>query len=230
MTHHHLFCLRECVRARRHTTSCPTHDCPGCLPRTAEHGHLCGPCHRHLQLMLTDAPHIAAWLTVHLPRGNGSQVRTDAELRHGTTAPPAPIDLDVLELTHLWATSLWGWADELADEHHLRRPDPTINACAAFLLRWQTTIEASPWVDAFYDELVDITRDSHHHTPWAPELRRVHGIPCPECHTCALVVYGGQSDVTCQECRLTIPEHRYGIWTRMLAHEHHHNTTRANAR
>lgn len=219
------YCARGCVRARRHATTCTDTTCKGCQPRQAQHGRLCWPCHRHLELMLTDAPAIVAWLNAHLARGTGGKARNDAEMRRGTTAPPAPADLDVIELTDTWHASLWGWATELADEHQLQRPDSNPADCATFLRRWLTTVETSAWVDDLYDELVWLTRDSHNHTPWAPEVRRVHGIPCPECHTCALVVYGGQSDVTCQECRLVIPEARYGIWTRMLADEHRATAT-----
>jgi hypothetical protein len=221
MTEAITWCTRGCVRARRHATTCADTDCTGCQPRQAEHGALCWPCHRHLELMLTDAPHVAAWLHVHLPRGTTGKARNDAEQRQGTKAPPAPVDLDVIELTDRWAVSLYGWADNLADDQHLtHRPGTTVSESSAFLLRWLTTVEHATWVTDLYDELVDLTRDSHQHVPWAPEVRRVHGIPCPECHTCALVVYGGQADVTCQQCRLVIPEARYGIWTRMLADEH----------
>lgn len=221
MTQAITYCLRGCVRARRHASECADPDCRGCQDRQASYGLLCWPCHRQLQLMLTDAPGIVAWLDVHVPRGTAqSKARNDAEMRRGTTAPPIPLDLDVLELAETWTASLCGWADELADEHNLTRPAHRPIDCAAFLRRWLTTVESSTWVDALYDELTQLTRDSHNHTPWAPEVRRVHGIPCPECHTCALVVYGGQEDVTCQECRLVIPEARYGIWTRMLAAEH----------
>ena len=215
------YCARECVRARRHLPACADTDCKGCQPRQAEHGRLCWPCHRHLEMMLTDAPAIVAWLRVHLPRGTGGKARNDAEMRSGTKAPPTPVDLDVIELTETWTASLWGWATNLTEDNHLTTtPGTDVEDNAKLLLRWLPTIERAGWVEYLYEELVWLTRDSHGHTPWSPEVRRVHGIPCPECHTCALVVYGGQADVTCQECRLVIPHHRYGIWTRMLADEH----------
>lgn len=218
------YCVRGCARARRHASDCTAAEgeCRGCQPRQAEHGLLCWPCHRRLELMLTDAPGIVAWLAVHLPRGTSNgKARNDAEMRHGTTAPPAPVDLDVIELTDTWKASLWGWATNLTEDNNLTtKPDTDATANAKLLLTWLPTIERADWVPYLYEELEWLTRDSHNHTPWAPEVRRVRGIPCPECHTCALVVYGGQADVTCQECGLVIPHHRYGIWTRMLADEH----------
>ena len=42
-------CIRACIAPRRHVfvdgegRACPD-DCPGCLPRLAEYGHLCHAC------------------------------------------------------------------------------------------------------------------------------------------------------------------------------------------
>ncbi len=225
MTQTITYCARGCVRARRHLPDC-TGDCPGCQPRQTETGHLCWPCHRRLEVMLIDAPTIVAWLDIHLPRGTARGARTDAELRRGkNAAPPSPLDLEVLDLLHTWRVTLTGWTDNLCDDRALRGPDDRApSSTAKFLRKWLTTVETLEWVTDLYDELADLTRLTHAHTPWAPEVRRVRGIPCPECHSTALVVYGGQTDVTCAECRLVIPESRYGIWTRMLADEHRART------
>lgn len=224
-----LHCARGCTRARRHRTDCiEPDDCRGCQPRPSEHGQLCAACHQRLLMLLTDAPNVAAWLHAHLPHGTSRRPRTDAELRQGTKEPPAPADLAVIELVDTWRAVLAGWVDNLCADRNLTGPTnqleptkpPSMAERAKFLLVWLSIIETLPWLLDMFDELADLTRESHGHTPWSPEVRRVYGIPCPECHTCALVVYGGQSDVTCQHCRMVIPQARYGIWTRMLADEH----------
>lgn len=42
-------CVRGCTMPRQHYSDCADEDCRGCLPRRAEHGHLCQPCHRRLR-------------------------------------------------------------------------------------------------------------------------------------------------------------------------------------
>jgi hypothetical protein len=80
-------------------------------------------------------------------------------------------------------------------------------------------IEASDFTKDLWEELAHVTSEAHALAPWRPELRRVEGIPCPECHNCALVIFGGEEDVSCLECRLIIPKERYLIWTRIAAAE-----------
>lgn len=64
-------CARGCTRARQHVTDCPDRDaCDGCLPRDAEHGRLCPPCHQRLVQWITDAP--AQVHLLHLVVGKGS--------------------------------------------------------------------------------------------------------------------------------------------------------------
>jgi Zn ribbon nucleic-acid-binding protein len=38
------------------------------------------------------------------------------------------------------------------------------------------------------------------------------GAPCPHCHCQALVTYGGDDHVTCQECKAIIGPQEYAIW------------------
>lgn len=220
MTETVTYCVHECLTKRRHVSTCEDADCRGCLPRQAEHGRLCWPCHRRLELMLTDAPTVVAWIHVHLPRGTSRPVKNDAEMRRGTKHPPAPIDFEVLDLEDQWRASLSGWVGELCEENHLTGPgDREPDTCARFLLTWLSTVETSEWVDALFEELAWLTTDSHAQAPWRPEMRRVKGVPCPECNQCTLAIFGGESDVSCLECRAIIPENRYGIWVQIAAEE-----------
>ena len=109
---------------------------------------------------------------------------------------------------------------ELCEEQHLIGPDRRDpESCARFLLTWLSTVERQAWVEALFEELAWLTTDSHAQAPWRPEMRRVSGIPCPGCGQCSLVVFGGESDVTCLDCREIIPESRYGIWVQIAAEE-----------
>jgi len=45
-------CTRGCTRARQHVSDCPDEECRGCLPREAEYGLLCFPCHSRLRNLL----------------------------------------------------------------------------------------------------------------------------------------------------------------------------------
>lgn len=51
------YCARGCITPRRHATDCPDRDtCDGCLPRPAEHGALCHPCHTRLDNLIKAIP------------------------------------------------------------------------------------------------------------------------------------------------------------------------------
>ncbi len=71
------YCIRGCVRARKHGPSCPGDECSGCLPRDAEFGWLCYGCHKRLVDLLGNiAGQIALLLAM-----------ADARGEHEMTAP-----------------------------------------------------------------------------------------------------------------------------------------------
>lgn len=213
-------CVRECSYRNRHLDDCDKADCRGCLPRRADHGHLCWPCHRRLELILTDMPNVAAWLDVHLPAGQRSSAKQDWE-RSGTQEyPPPPIDLGIHDVIGDIHAKLKGWVELLTERFELHGPDHAdIASTSTYLLTHIDRVESSDFTKDLWEELATVTSEAHALAPWRPELRRVEGIPCPECHNCALVIFGGEEDVSCLECRLIIPKERYLIWTRIAAAE-----------
>lgn len=215
-------CVRGCLAPRRHLDECDDEACCGCRPAEAKHGRLCWNCHRRLELMLTDAPTVVDWLNTHLARGTARPAKNDAEIRRSSGDQPLPLDLGILDLVDTWEQALTGWVDSLceATDPPLTGPaehDP--RSCARFLLTWLSTAEDQDWTEDFWIELADLTSDSHAAAPWRPTMRRVQGVPCPRCNSTSLVVFGGESDVTCLDCRETVPESRYGIWTKIAAQE-----------
>lgn len=215
-------CVRGCLDPHRRSGECGTEGCRGCAPAQAKHGRLCWNCHRRLELMLTDAPTVVGWLHAHLPRGTARPAQNDAEIRRASGEQPVPLDLGIFDLVDTWEQVLTGWVDSLceATTPNLVGPDGhDPHTCARFLLTWVGTCEDQDWTEDFWVELADLTRDSHAAAPWRPTMRRVDGVPCPRCNATSLVVFGGESDVTCLECRETVPEQRYGIWVRIAAEE-----------
>lgn len=215
-------CVRGCPAPHRRRGECGTNDCRGCEPAQARYGRLCWNCHRRLELMLVDAPTVVDWLNAHLPRGTARPAKNDAELRRASGDQPLPLDLGVLDLVDTWEQALTGWVDSLCESTQPPLTGPAEHdprTCAGFLLTWLSTVEDRDWTEDLWVELADLTRDSHALAPWRPTMRRVDGVPCPRCNQCSLVVFGGESDVTCLECRETVPEHRYGIWVRIAAEE-----------
>lgn len=217
-------CARGCSMYRRHKVDCEDQEkCRGCLPRRATHGHLCTPCHNRLQLMLTDAPTAHRWLTGHLSAAAGAARPREDHERRGTTddAPPAPIDLDVLDTRDLLATRLRTWVDAWVAHKNLAGPGTphTVDADAEYLLRWLPGIEQQDDIAARFDLLATTLADAHTLAPWRPTTRRCPGIPCPECAETNLVIYGGEENVTCASCRTTIPPNRYNLWTAMLTQD-----------
>lgn len=213
-------CVRGCHVPRRHLTSCSTPACRGCQPRPATHGALCWPCHRRLELMLTDAPALEAWVSVHLPAGSRPKPATQVRIRRTKGEPPLPIDLDILDMAEQILASLTGWVGLLVEDTSLTGPTRhDVPALSAYLLVHLGAVECQPWIKDAWEEIAFVTDQAHSLAPWRPELRRCKGIPCPECQAPALAIFGGQDDVQCLECRTLIPPERYNLWTRMLADE-----------
>lgn len=217
------YCARGCEVRDRHLKACEDReDCRGCEPRQAEHGNLCWPCHRRLELMLTDLPTVVDWLHAHLARGAAQRIRDELELIRAKNAElPTPLDLDVLDHIDVMFACVLGWTDNLLVD--IRRNGSMlagpvvldVKHAAPWLLRHIRSLELQPWIGEAWTELAESLSIAHGLAPWRPEVRKVPGVPCPECSAVALVIYGGESDVTCQRCRTMIPEERYGIWARM---------------
>lgn len=217
-----LHCTRGCVRRRRHLSDCEDRDdCRGCEPRLAEYGLLCWPCHRRMQLMLSQAEIHENWLTGNLPAGTTQGgMRQDYESRGTKPAPPAPIKLAILDIRQLLGDRLATWADYLVTERSLTGPTQhSVKADSKFLLAWLGELEKLDWIGDMFEELADTLSDAHALAPWRPEANRLRGIPCPDCNEKSLFIFGGEEDVTCTACHGMMTPARYGIWTRMLAEE-----------
>lgn len=211
-------CIRECAISRRHLAECGDNTCRGCLPRRAEEGRLlCWSCHRRLRLLITDAPDVDKWLQANQGPGGQQRIRQDWERSSGDTSVRAETLLDQRYALSDVIAAMVDWTCEAFD---LDGPSKmTMPVMCNYLLAWLTKIETRDYVAYWWNELAELTSDAHALAPWRPELRRCTGIECPECHTQSLVVYGGDEDVSCVNCRLMIPPERYGIWVRMLAED-----------
>ncbi len=214
-------CARGCTRKNRHLSECEGDGCKGCEPRRAEHGRLCWPCHRRLELMLTQAEITERWLTGNLGSGiKAAHAKDDADRIRSHKEPPAPLAVAILDARQNLRDRLACWVDDLCEDQNLTGPGRhTVEGDAKYLLTWLTTIERFEWIGDWFEELAETMGDAHVVAPWRPEFNRLRAIPCPECHESALGIFGGESDVTCTSCRAIYTPERYGIWTRVLLHE-----------
>lgn len=211
-------CIRGCSLYRRHLTDCDDPDeCRGCLPRRAEHGNLCWPCHRRFELMLTDAGTVYRWLTGNMGAGQGAaRTRQDYE-RGGSDGSPAPIKVAIYDQRQLLGDRLAAWVDDLCEHKGLAGPDRhDVEADAKFLLTWLPGAEKLDWIGDWFEELAETMSDAHALAPWRPEVKRCSGVPCPECAETNLIIFGGESDVTCGSCRTIIPEKRFALWEQII--------------
>lgn len=216
-------CIRGCALRRRHLTDCDgtTDDtCRGCLPRRAEYGRLCWPCHRRFELMLHDAPIAYRWLTGSMSKTSGG-IDPNGRVTGGGDEAPAPLNVDILDVRDLLADRLACWVDDLAEDRNLTGPDThTVAADAKWLRMWLTTVERLEWVDDWFDELAETLVSAHALAPWRPHgPKRVSGIPCPECAEVNLMIYAGESDVTCRSCGMIILEKHFALWEQIIADE-----------
>lgn len=214
-------CVRGCALLRQHLTDCDDEGCRGCLPRRAQHGNFCWPCHRRFELMLTDAPVVFRWLTGNMGAGDGAaRAKQDFESRGGAEGSPAPLKVAIYDARQLLADQLTAWADDLAENRTLRGPQRhSVDTDARFLLTWLTTVETLDWVGDWFEELAETMSAAHALAPWRPEVKRCSGVPCPECGEVNLVIFGGESDVTCMSCRNMIRAQHFGLWEQILRDE-----------
>jgi hypothetical protein len=213
-------CVRSCALYGRHLAACEARDtCRGCLPRRAAAGRLCWPCHRRLELMLTDSATVWRWLTGNMTAGEGAaRAREDFERVAGSgDGAPTPVKLAVLDVRDELAAFLAGWAAAWAGHQGVTVPTPHTPAVdAAFLLLWLRGVEEFDDIGTRWDRLAELLRDAHVVAPWRPVLRRVSGVACPECGEVNLVIHGGESDVSCLSCRTLIPEAWFGLWEQIV--------------
>lgn len=211
-------CVRGCTMYRVHLVQCEDKDaCPGCLPQRAEHGRLCHTCHRRLELMLADAPTVYRWLTGNLTSGQGAARAHEDYERGGTPDLPTPLKLMVLDQRDLMADQLTEWVDDWCDRQALRGPARhSVAADSSFLLTWLATMEREEWIGDWWEALAETISQAHALAPWRPAVRRIKRTPCPGCGETNLVIYGGESDVTCQSCRIIMTEDRFELWERVL--------------
>jgi hypothetical protein len=210
-------CIRGCSLYNQHLVECMDDMCRGCLPRRAEHGHLCYPCHRRFELMLTDAPTVCRWLTGNLA-GHGS-APDDVKVQSSGDGPPLPLKAAVFDARQLLSDRLAIWADHWAEVKSIAAPRHSPEADSEFLLRWLRGVETLDWIGDWWEELAECMTDAHALAPWRPALRRVPGVPCPGCEETNLVIFGGESDITCLSCKIVMTEERFGLWERVLKTE-----------
>jgi hypothetical protein len=200
--------------ARRHLTDCEHADdgqCRGCLPRPAEFGALCLPCHFRLVRTLHDLPHARTLLAGHL---QPSYARRENMVKATKGNPPVPLNLSVLDLSTEFDHIPLAWARIHAEDHDLTPPTDGI----AHLKTHLASIECAAWIADAWAELADLTSRAHALVPWRPEVVKL-GAPCPQCHCLALVMYGGDDWVTCQECGNVIERALYDHWARVILDE-----------
>jgi hypothetical protein len=209
-----LACVRGCTIARRHLADCEHTDdgaCRGCLPRPAEFGALCIACHYRLARILHDLPYARTLLAGHL---QPSYARRDNMVKATKGDPPVPLNLSVLDLTTEFDHIPLGWARIHAEDHDLTTPTDGV----AHLQLHLASVECSAWIADAWAELADLTSRAHALVPWRPEVVKL-GAPCPHCHCPALVMYGGDDWVTCQECGGILERAMYDHWARVILDE-----------
>lgn len=79
-------CIRGCAMPRQHLGECVDEDCRGCLPRRAEHGHLCRSCHLRLRNLVRSI--WVQWALLEVTAGAMSPQALTAETQAKTHQKP----------------------------------------------------------------------------------------------------------------------------------------------
>lgn len=209
-------CIRGCALYRQHLTDCEGDSCDGCLPRRADHGLLCHTCHRRLELMLHDAPTVVRWLTGNLASGQGAAASGDIVKTSNDLL--LPIKAGIFDERQAIMDALAAWADDIAETLGVTGPlTHSPENDTRFLSTWLTSIERLDPIGDWWEELAEHTSNAHSLAPWRPAVRRVPGVPCPRCEETNLVIYGGDTDVTCQSCKAMMTENEFWLWENVLS-------------
>jgi hypothetical protein len=175
--------------------------------------------------MLTDAPTVTRWLTGNIGAGQGQALDDIGQgkvkqHRKGGDGSPAPLSVAIFDVRQLLTDRLAIWVDHHCEDTGVSGPDAhTADADSAHLLRWLPSISFWDIVGDWFEELAEVYIDAHALVPWRPPVRRVPGVPCPECAETNLVIFGGESDVTCRSCRTLIREEHFQLWERIVKEE-----------
>ena len=221
-----------CLERHQHETDCEDRDnCPGCLPRLADNGWLCGTHHRYLAQWLgadeeNGLVRVRAWLLANLAGMGSSEIKDNADQRAAAINElPSAMREDIFDCVRLIDDRVF-IGEERARQAGVGSP----------------LIEAGPWsfesgVEFLRSRLVPIEDDAllvgelfrhlqdsmvqaHVLAPWRRKATKVRAddgpIPCPHCEHKTLMQFGGDDFVTCTWCGNTITDERFGIWTRML--------------
>lgn len=225
-------CIRGCGIRNRHLDDCdgktPSERvCRGCLPRHAEYGLLCWPCHHRLRDMLIKAAAIDGWLSGNMTMGDGAaRVRQDYERSHTDDGAPTPIKIAVLDAQQQLRDHWAEWVDWLCERERLHGPDRhTVEADTTYLLTWIDRIERWETIGDLWEQTAWLNSCAHALAPWRPEVKRVPTIACPECEETNLVIYGGDSHVTCRSCHAVILDSQIGLWERYANDQRESKTT-----
>lgn len=240
MSDNHRPCARGCTVWKRHLAGCEDQDqCRGCQPRDAEYGDLCYGCHKRLLELLEAAAgqvtllEYMAGLTGEIELTAMTQAAPPLRWRvddnetlrtlYAKTAPAfsesEPYRVAVLDVIREIEDRLDLWAVHLTNDYQTDGPENGVSATAAWLVRFIERLEYRRGIGDEVEQFMEIMSRAHSLAPWREQAARLRGIPCPHCHTTTLVMFGGQSDVSCLRCKNTMSKERYGIWTRILAEE-----------
>lgn len=218
------------------------HTCSVCLTRTYERAHVCGHCRNALHHLLADIRDLWLRLPEALQAARGNQPKVS-----GSRNPPAPINLDAVDLAGLarpgsraphargvlgldddqighlsTATDLEqiarDWREQLyANQLHLPAPD------VPALIRWldnrvEDACDRHPAMDEVDDELRSLKRALRATlSDYPPRPDLCHGVACKQCDMRAL--YRGETWITCGNCGLLYSEQEYHDWVKLLAAE-----------
>lgn len=203
-------------------------ECRGCLPRFATEGHLCGTCHRYLEQWLGNGtPNSILWvhghLTSELARRGSSAAREDWQ-RGSADGVASVIREGIFDCRRLIEDRVYIAEERLRQALHKPLADagPFVLAeSVAFLRNHILRIEDDPLLVAeLYRKMQDSMVTAHSLAPWratATKVRSTDGpIPCPHCERKSLVMFGGDSFITCRFCGTTIHRERFDQWTALI--------------
>lgn len=117
-------CVSGCGQRGEHTDNCPDPaECWGCLPRPAEYGTLCMPCHGRLTRNLYSAPDLVTHLRTLL---EPALIQQGDGMPHGESELPIPVNAGAIDAADEIHAQLASWVMLVLEEHPAGLAGPSV--------------------------------------------------------------------------------------------------------
>lgn len=200
----------DCRIPKRHSTTCDTPDCPGCLPGlAADTLRICTHHHRRAKQQLGDLPGLDRDLTIAL----ATRTTMIRAYTTGTMEMGIQLSEHILEATEYLRGRLTNLAAYVVEERGTTTPALTTRALVAFILRHAEWLSADKFAAPSWTRQIDNIHTTAHRAAYPTRRTSIKLGDCPGTTAagapCGTPIryepsdYAGTGTITCDGCGTT---------------------------